>query len=71
VITSEFYPVDIERQVLTQHSPLHIDPAFAKVGGFKEPILHGLCFFGIAGKAVYEKWVFSDDCQRSMLTVRD
>jgi len=27
------------------------------MGGFKQPILHGLCFFGIAGKAVYDKYV--------------
>jgi multifunctional beta-oxidation protein len=35
---------------------LHVDPSFAKMGGFKAPILHGLCFFGIAGKAVYQKY---------------
>ena len=37
-------------------NPLHIDPEFSKVGGFDTPILHGLCFFGISGKHVYQKF---------------
>jgi multifunctional beta-oxidation protein len=37
-------------------NPLHIDPEFAKVGGFGEPILHGLCSFGFSGKHIYQTY---------------
>ena len=34
------------------YNPLHAEPAFAQRAGFKAPILHGRCTFGIAGHAI-------------------
>jgi acyl dehydratase len=42
------------------HNPLHLDPDVAKSAGFERPILHGLCMYGIVGRALLNAYTGGD-----------
>jgi acyl dehydratase len=65
------YPTRPEQALVYRLSgdrnPLHTDPKFAARGGFDRPILHGLCTYGITGRALLHTLCDSDPARfRSM-----
>ncbi len=51
-------------------NPVHADPAVAARAGFPRPILHGLCTYGIAGRAVVATACGGDPARLRELHVR-
>ena len=51
-------------------NPLHADPGFAAMGGFDQPILHGLCSYGVVCKAVVDGMLGGDVTRVARYQVR-
>ncbi len=51
-------------------NPLHSDPAFAAMGGFDRPILHGLCTYGFTGRALLHELCGGDPARFTGMDAR-
>jgi acyl dehydratase len=51
-------------------NPLHADPDVAAKAGFDRPILHGLCTYGMAARAVIERVLDHDAARLKRLALR-
>ena len=51
-------------------NPLHLDPEAAKRGGFDRPILHGLCTYGFATRAIVNELLGGDVARLNEFSAR-
>ena len=57
-------------RLLGDRNPLHIDPEMARAVGFPRPILHGLCTYGIACRAIMRACCDDDPAKIERFDVR-
>ncbi len=71
VITYETQPIQALLYRLNgDRNPLHSDPEFARLAGFDRPILHGLCTYGFAGRALLKSCCESDPAKFGSMSAR-
>lgn len=58
------------RLVGADPNPIHIDAVMARRAGFERPILHGLCSYGVAGRAVLKLLCGNDPAKLRRLDLR-
>jgi acyl dehydratase len=51
-------------------NPLHSDPKFAAAAGFERPILHGLCTYGVTGRALLSAMCDNDPARFKKMEAR-
>ena len=51
-------------------NPIHIDPEFARLGGFDEPFMHGLCTYGFVCRAALRVLCNDDPAKFTSMTGR-
>jgi acyl dehydratase len=68
------YPTGPEQALLYRlcgdRNPLHSDPAFAARAGFPRPILHGLCTYGVTGRALLHTLAAGDPARFAAMSGR-
>ncbi len=52
------------------YNPLHADPNIARAAGFGRPILHGLCTFGVAARAILKACCGNEQSRLRKIQVR-
>lgn len=52
------------------YNPLHADPEVAQAAGFPRPILHGLCTYGLVGRAILSALCGNDPARLRRMDVR-
>ena len=57
-------------RLCADNNPLHADPAVARAAGFPRPILHGLCTYAVAARAIVEGYCDGDGSRLTGLDVR-
>ena len=52
------------------YNPIHASPGIAKKAGFDRPILHGLCTFGVATRAILQTYCNDDPAKLKSVNLR-